>query len=274
MKLKKQGIWFWLVGVLAFLLLAGGSGCAQKKTWYKPGGGQVDFNIDDQDCRISAQEIARQATLTGEKINLKVFDQAYEACIFSRGWSLTPAAPAKSKENTPAKPRLAEIENNLVTAFGQTMMIPRIFSLVRNQQADFQGVNMQTLFFQGEDGVYLNLIFQETSARKFDPVDYPSDPPFFLFEKGEDPAKKDRLRWTVFSGDFKGTWVAGIGGYYLVDRNRRASFVVTQAISSPEGKPPAGLRLTKAQKLEVETFQGQWVGKIKTAFGACGECAN
>ena len=60
------------------------------------------------------------------------------------------------------------------------------------------------------------------------------------------------LRWTVFAGKFKGEWVAGIGAYLIVDKNRRITFVLTRNISAPENTPPGGLRLTKKQ--EVTAF--------------------
>ncbi len=36
------------------------SGCSSSLKWYKPGCTQVDFNLDNLECRISAEEIARQ----------------------------------------------------------------------------------------------------------------------------------------------------------------------------------------------------------------------
>jgi len=272
MKLKKQRVLSRAVGVGICILMLWSLGCSSKRTWYKPGAGQLEFNIDDQDCKIIAQETARQATLTGDKLDPAVLEQSYEACIFSRGWTMTPAGTENSGKTEKEPIILAEIENNRVQAFGKTMDIPNMFSLVSNQLAGFQGVDMQTLFFKGDNEVYLNLIIQETRDRKFDPVDYPAGSPFFLFEKGIDPKDDEILRWTVFAGDYKGTWITGIGAYYLVDYFKRVSFVITQSISFPKNKPPKGLRLTKIQKLEVEAFKEEWIGKVKNAFGACQEC--
>jgi hypothetical protein len=155
MKQKKQRLLYLLTSIFVCMMIMWGTGCSAKRTWYKPGAGQLDFNIDDRDCRIIAEETARQATLTGKKLNLVVLEQSYETCIFSKGWSLKPVSTGDSKERDSEKTRLAVIHNNLVQTFGRTMSIPGTFSLISNRQAGFQGVNMQTLFFKGENDVYL-----------------------------------------------------------------------------------------------------------------------
>jgi hypothetical protein len=259
------GLLFWIVTVFVCVCLLG-SGCSSKTIWYKSGAGQLDFNIDDMECSIMAKEIARQATLTGKMIDLEVFKKTYESCIYARGWSQTPVDTDISAKNSIKKTRLAHIEDNVVTVFDHTMTIPKTFSLLNDQPANFQGVNMHTLFFQGENGVYLNMIFQETKQRKFEPLDYPSAPPFFLFEKGSGVNGDEKLRWTLFAGEFQKIWIAGIGAYYLVDDYKRISFVLTRPISSPAEKPPGGLRLTKVQKLEVEAFKDRWIEAVKQRF--------
>ena len=76
---------FFLCGVLFWTF-----GCASSRMWYKSGCNQVDFDLDNQECRRIAEEISRQATITGKKINLDVFSTSYNNCLFSRGWTHTP----------------------------------------------------------------------------------------------------------------------------------------------------------------------------------------
>jgi hypothetical protein len=262
--IRKTGLLFLIVSVFVCAPLWG-TGCSPKKMWYKQGAGQFDFNIDDIECRIMAKDAARQATLIG-KIDLEVFAKSYESCIYARGWSTTPAESGISAKSDTKKIRLAQIEDGVVTVFGRSITIPETFSLINDQPGGLQGVNMHTLFFKGENGIYLNMISQETMDRVFEPIDYPSTPPFFLFEKGFGMDGDDNLRWTVFTGEFQGVWIAGIGVYYLIDDYKRLSFILTRPISSPAGKPPSGLRLTKVQKLEVEAFQARWIEMVKQGF--------
>lgn len=242
------------------------SGCASSSNfWYKPGHSQVDFDIDHRECRMIAEEIGRQATLTGEKINPGVFATTYNNCLFSRGWTHTPPGVEQKKGQAVV---LAEVSGNCISVFDRQLSLPPELHLISNQITGFEDVSVQTLVFQGEGPVFLNITLQQTLSRQFDPIEYAVNEPFFVFEKGTAKAGGGQVNWTVFSGDFKGNWVAGIGAYYLADKNKRISFVLTQAIQSPMESPPEGLRLTKRQKLEVESFSDQWLEEIKTAFGA------
>ena len=67
--------------VVIFLL----SGCAKQKLWYKAGNNSVDFDLDNQECVRIAKEVGRQATITGEMLNPKVFNSSYNNCIFTIG---------------------------------------------------------------------------------------------------------------------------------------------------------------------------------------------
>ncbi len=192
-----------------------------------------------------------RATLTGEKIDIEIFNRVYHNCILSKGWTHTPPG-SKLKKGTAVT--LAEIHGDIAVVFGHRLKIPPGLNLVSNQISGFQDLRMQSLFFRGDGPVFLNMIVQETLSGKFEPIDYPVNDPFFMFEKGTDEKNPDRLRWTVFAGQFKGEWVAGIGAYLLVDKTRRITFVLTRNISDPEKAPPGGLRLTKKQKKEVSAF--------------------
>jgi len=242
------------------------SGCAKQKLWYKAGNNQADFDLDNQECVRIAKEIGRQATITGEMLNFGVYNISYNNCIFSRGWTQTPPGTQQKK----VKPvQIAKVEDNKIHVFDRLLTLPIDFQLINNKIAGFQDVRIQTLFFKGKGPVYLNVTMQETLSRQFDPGEYPVINSFFIFEKGKTMTgrKKMPINWTVFSGDFKGMWVAGIGAYYIVDKNKRINFVMTKDIPSQNETPPEGLRLTKIQKQAVESFSDQWVEKIETAFG-------
>ncbi|WP_300464831.1 hypothetical protein [Desulfobacula sp.] len=252
--------YFSLFGVVLLV-----SGCASPQLWYKPGHSPVDFDLDHQECLRMAEEIGRQATLTGDRINLEEYNTSYNNCLFSRGWTHTP--PGKEQKKGPAV-ALAQVKGDRIHVFDRQMTLPPGFDLVSNQIAGFEDVRMQTLFFQGEGQVFLNILIQEALSRKFDVIEYPANDPFFIFEKGTAEQDKRPVNWTVFSGDYKGDWVAGIGAYYFVDDHHRISLVMTSAIASPGEAPPRGLRLTKTQKLAVDAFSEQWLENIKRALDA------
>jgi len=248
--------------VVIFLL----SGCAKQKLWYKAGNNQVDFDLDNRECVRVAKEVGRQATITGEMINPKVFNTSYNNCIFSRGWTHNPHNPPGTQQKKIKPVQLAKVKGNEIHVFDRFLTLPVDFKLINSQIAGFGDVRMQTLFFQGEGPVYLNMTFQETLSRQIDPLEFPANDPFFVFEKGKAGRKKMPLDWTVFSGDFKGTWVVGIGAYYLADKNKRINFVMTKDIPSQKKPPPQGLKLTKIQRQAVESFSDQWLERVKTAF--------
>jgi hypothetical protein len=254
---------WWYFSLFGVVLLV--SGCASPQLWYKPGHSPVDFDLDHQECLRIAEEIGRQATLTGDRVNIEVYNTTYNNCLFSRGWTHTPPG-SEQKKGPVAVP--AQVKGNRIHVFDRQMTLPPGFDLVSNQIAGFEDVRMQTLFFQGQGPVFLNIMIQQTRSRQFDVIEYPANDPFFVFEKGTGEVDKRIVNWTVFSGDFKGDWVAGIGAYYFVESQQRISFVMTKAIDSPRRDPPKGLRLTKIQKLAVDAFSDQWLGTIKHAFDA------
>ncbi len=257
-KCKKMGIFSFYCVLILFL-----SGCASPKLWYKPGRSQVDFDVDNQECLRVAEDMGRQATITGKKIEPDVFTNTYNNCLFARGWTHTPPG-AEQKYVKVVK--LARINGNTVTVFNQHLLLPSGFKLINNQITGFEDVRMQTLFLQGAGPVFLNINIQQTLSRQFDSIDYPVNEPFFVFEKGRDKSCKPPVNWTVFAGDYRGEWVAGIGAYYLIDKNKRISIVLTRAIPSQKSSPPPGLQLTRSQELAVEAFSDEWLGVVKAGF--------
>ena len=239
------------------------SGCGSQRSWYKPDHGQVDFNLDNQECLRIAGDMARAATLTGKKTDPEIFNRVYNNCLFSRGW--THNAPGSETTKLQAV-KLARVKGNVLSVFGRQFKLPPDFLLIRNQISGFEDVRMQTLFFRGKDATFLNIIAQQAISRKFDQIDYPVKAPFFIFDKGKYGEKKHAVTWTVFAGSIKGYWVAGIGAYHFSGLHKRISLVLTKAIHMPRTLPPEGLRLTKIQEQDVEQCASKWLEILKKTF--------
>lgn len=251
--------------VLCVLVIFMVSGCGGKsQLWYKPDHNQSDFDVDHRQCMIIAQEMGRQATITGEKPDPDVVNDVYNNCLFSRGWTHTPPdADEKKRQPHP----LAEIEKNRIHVFGDSLRMPDDFYLTGNRIGGFQDVQVQVLTMEGDGPVYLHMVIQEVVSRQFDPIDYPVKDPFFTFDRGSDTLEdKKRVNWAVVAGDFKGNWMAGIGAYLLMDNSRRINLTLTTDIPAPKQEPPAGLRLTKQQKQAVSSFSGKWLEYIRSGL--------
>lgn len=245
-------------------------GCGSSAMWYKPDHNQVDFDLDDRECRIIAEEMGRQATITGERSDPDVYATAYTNCLFSRGWTRTPpgteSLPEKDRlqagETKSAEPAvaLAGIDGQQLYVFGETIQLPDGFRVVSNQISGFQDVRQQHLVLVEDGPVVLNLVVQQTLSRQFEPIDYPVSQPFFVFDRGQEKlAGKKQLNWAVFAGDFNGDWMAGAGAFYHVSKDSRINMVFTTRIPFPNHPPPAGLRLTPPQKQAVVSFSNQWL---------------
>ena len=249
---------------------------SQQAVWYKKGAGQADFNIDDAECQIIAEQFAKEATLTKQRIDVEEYAKVYERCIYNRGWSPEPivsdAARKTNSQPAPTASPIAAWEDQQIKVFGRVFKIPKDFSLTDNRFHSWQSVKTQTLSFHTRDGMSLIVIFQAHTHRKFDSADFPANEPFFIYDKGGAPSEGRHIRWTVFAGDHQGNWLSGIGAYYLLDKDRRVTMILTTPISLPEGVPPEGLRLTRNQKDEIDEFQASWIKYIQTAFDACPDC--
>lgn len=248
--------------VMGVLLVCGG--CAAPKMWYKQGHNQADFDLDHRECQIIAEEIGRQATITGKKADLDVFAATYTNCIFSRGWTRTP--PGEEKKNVQAAP-LAKIDKTRIHVFGEKLMLPDDFTLKSNRAGGFEDVKIQNMVFEGDGPVFANIIIQEVLSRQFDAIDYPINEPFFVYDRGRDDLNGNKkVHWAVFSGEFEGNWMAGIGAYYLMGKYRRINLVLTIDIPAQHQAPPDGLLLTERQKKAVTSFSNQWLGYIKSGM--------
>ena len=254
-------------GILLLLSIVILGGCSSNAgLWYKPGAGQVDFNLDDQECRQSAQETAREATLTGKKINPELYATAYTNCLFAKGWTHTPPGTLTTTHTLPRS--MAKVEGKSIHIFDRIFELPADMVVLKNQTASTAGVQTQTIFFQGPGSAYLNLIIQHTTQRTFESRVYPVQPPLLIFDRGEQKNSKIHMNWTIFAGEFQAdTWVCGLGAYMILDKTRRITLVLTRNIAAPDTAPPPGLTLTRHQKDQVATFQNETATQLLTAFG-------
>jgi len=253
-----------LLMILLFLFI----GCATgPQKWYKPGAGQVDFNLDEIECSNTAKEIARQATLTGKKMDPLVYNDTFTNCIYAKGWSHTPPGGKIRMEKNTHPP--AQLINNRLQVGERFFSLPTEMKLLRTRTVEIPSVQTQTFFFQGPGPVYLNCVVQQSdSSRKFKERDYPLQDPLVVFDHGIYKADGATMNWTIFAGKFQSdAWVCGLGAYLILDKFHRITLVFTRDLMPPENVPPPGLTLTKAQKNQVLEFQNTQVRRLLSGFG-------
>lgn len=260
---KKHGaaVFSALLMCLLFFL----SGCGGKVQWYKPHHFQTDFDRDNLECETIAHELARQATMTGKGEDLATFIGSYNNCLSRRGWSNTPPAVQNSEGQIKSPPD-AVLAQGKIHGFGKTVAIPQGFTLLAETSQVAGPIAAQNFQWQGDDSTFIHLIYQKIAAKSFDPIDYVVVEPFFLYERGKDKNKPDLLRWAVFAGEIKKSWVVGLGSYVLTNKDKRIIVVVTRSLPPPEASPPAGMRLSKGQQEAAERFMEEWLGWLTTTF--------
>jgi hypothetical protein len=251
-----------LPAIIVVLMLAGCAGRMQH--WYNPGETQVDFDRDAQECDIIAREFARQATLTGNRQDPETYVRTYNNCLYAKGWSVLPPG---SDSPAGGPPPAAFEKNGTVKGFGEAFTVPTGFVLKSNVTRTYGPTLMQNLFFQGPEQSYINFTFQKGLTRDFAPADFPAREPFFLYEQGALRKDPDRLRWTIFFGNLKNSWVAGLGGYLLLDDRQRVLIVVTKPLPPRNEKPLPGLRLDSGQIKAMEKFRAAWLPWLKSTAG-------
>jgi hypothetical protein len=235
------------------------SGCGgQPQLWYNPGRTQMDFDRDSQECGIIAGELARQATLTGRKEDRQTFSLVYNNCINDKGWGTAPAAlPSPASANV-AQPSLARFDpDDTIEAFGRRLKVPDGFILLADGVQAHGDTILHNLLFQRGD-LFINYTVQKSLGRKFEPTAYPVSEPFFLYEHGEN-RRKPRLHWAIFSGNIEGSWVTGLGGYFLLGKRERITMVVTRPLPPATGSAPISLKLTPDQFQAIEQFREEWL---------------
>jgi hypothetical protein len=237
------------------------AGCARQQIWYNPGHSQMDFDRDSQECSIAASALARQATLTGKREDPATYVRVYNGCIHEKGWSQTP--PAESAKDSGAgrvqAQQLALLHaNGTIEAFDRRLQVPEGFVLEADGIQGREDTLLQSFLFRNGE-LFINYTFQKSLGRRFEAADYPVAEPFFLYEQGMASRKPD-VRWAVFAGNLQASWVAGLGGYFLLNKRERIIIVVTRSLPSPAERVPAGLRLTSEQFQAMEQFRDQWLG--------------
>jgi hypothetical protein len=243
-----------LTSSFLFFLLLVLAGCSGKTLWYKDGSGQAEFDRDAVECRILADELGRQDTLTGKRPALETRAKAYQQCLFAKGWSHIP--PGQSAGDGLEYQPLATVEHGTVKAFGTVLVLPDGFAMTAETDSVHGPMLMQTLSFRGPDNVFLNLVFQQSRTLSFEPIPYPVDEPFLLYERG---VTENGAQWAAFWGRVQGAWVAGLGAYRLHSRLERTTMVLIAPLPEPQGPPPPGLTLDHGQRRAMEEFMERWV---------------
>lgn len=260
----KSSIYRFMVFLIILLLMGCSTGSQE---WYRTGAGQVEFNLDDLECRTMAEETARQATLSRQRMDPLVYADAYSNCLFSKGWTHTPPGEPSRKQSNVSPP--ARFQNSRLEIFGRSFDLPARMVLLTNQTVSASSVMTQSLLFQGPGPVYLNCIVQQShGGRKFNKEDYPVPPPMVVFDQGKGKSSDGDINWTIFAGEFQpNIWVCGLGAYLLMDKFRRISLVLTRDLTSPKTMPPPGLTLTRDQNDQVTGFQESLAAPLLSGFG-------
>jgi hypothetical protein len=249
--------------IVGYFLICMLSSCGGGQMWYKQGATQADFNLDAQECEIIAHELARQATVSGERENLEVFIKSYNNCLFLKGWSHIPPNQ-KAGNQKQANFNLAKINQNSIEAFGKRFNLPKEFKLLKENKSVFGPTLIHSFFLQGTGPTFINLIFQQSLDLDFEPADYPVEEPFFLYDRGSEEEKN--IRWSVYCGQINDEWIVGLGSFFLISEKERIILIVTSPLPQQTTPPPKGLRLTKKQKDATEKFVKSWKEWILNTF--------
>lgn len=188
------------------------------------------------------------------------FATTFNNCLYRKGWHNAPLASSAMPGAEP--PRLARPEPTMVHGLGRTIALPEGFTLLTDSVRVLGPTAVQTLVFMGKDTTYLTLVFQQSAEKVFADIDYLVAEPFFLYNRGV-AERHSPLRWALFAGQTRDTWITGLGGYLLVNKKERLTLVLTRPLSAPEARPPTGLRLSRNQHEEVEKFQAAWLPWLK-----------
>jgi hypothetical protein len=240
--------------IICYFLICMLCACGAGPMWYKQGATQADFNKDEQECLLIAHELARQATVSGERENLEIFIKSYNNCLFQKGWSHIP--PTQQNTSTGTNTILAKIDQNCIQAFGKKISLPAGFKLLNENKRVFGPTLIHSFFFQGPGPAFINFIFQQSLDLNFEPADYPVKEPFFIYDKGCE--KEENIRWSVYCGQIKNEWIVGLGSFILIKDSQRIIVVITSPLPPRTSPPPKGLRLTKNQKDAAERFETKW----------------
>lgn len=243
------------------------TGCGSNQIrWYNPGHNQADYDRDVQECTLIAEEMGRQATLTGKMIDENAFHMSYINCITAKGWSSTPppqAQPTTPQNNQTVANIARRDADGTVHGFNLAFPIPNSFVIIANHQESHGPTSAQVILLRGPDETYINLMFQQVQNYHFMATDYPVKKPFFLYNRGDKEESSEYLRWATFCGELQDQWMVGLGAYILADKEQRITLAVTHLLPSQQGAVPEGLRITANQHLAAEKFEAEWVAWLQ-----------
>jgi hypothetical protein len=252
---------------LVFLLLAG---CAtHSEIWEKAGGGsQHIFDLDSRECAYIANQVALQQSETGKKADPAFFSQAYSECLDAKGWHRKPAAAEPEPEIMPdTVQQLAEvITPTTVKGFAQTITVPDTYKMLSHKRMQSGPTLLEQFFWQGQDGSFINILFQENLSTTFEKQPYPVIEPYMLYTSGEGEKAGEKLQWATFFGQTDSNWVMINGAYYYVSKKERIIIVITKSLDQPSGAIPEDAALARNQYLQIEAFSEQWQRWLNQQF--------
>jgi len=246
---------------LFLAILLGVLGCGHRTIWYKKGATQWDFNRDEQECIALAHKLAREATVGEKKENILVFLQAYQQCLFNKGWS--PVPPQRVQEVIKRK-RISyhlDLSSHVLVAFNRQIPLPSNIVFLRETRRSYGPTLIYSLFFRGKGNTFLNLILQESLERAFKDIPYPVQPCYLIYDRGS--FRDRRIVWASYFGRIKGYMVMGFGAILRFSSRQRLILVVTSPMPPARGKKPAYLHLAENQMRAIESFTARWSKWVK-----------
>lgn len=258
------------LGIVLLLVAAMSTfGCAlwEEDKWYKTGAYQTDFDRDSHECEEVVKSLVTDPH--SGKMDLLEYITSYNSCLFFKGWGLTPPEAAVGPgegQKVEGESLLADYQGDTVTAFGVSIEIPGDLTLVKREVQRVGPTTVENFFWQDPGKrAFINLLLQESGPLSFMKQPYPVQPPFFVYSPGK--AEFKNLSYTVYSGEFRGSWVGGLGAYYMVNDRQRFILVVTTDLPQQSGPVPSNLRLTKEQHLAMKEFSAKWEPWVQAQFG-------
>ena len=254
--------------ILCLILLLFG-GCTHVETWEKVGGSQYIFDLDSRECAYIANQIALQQSETGRKADPLIFSQAYSECLGAKGWQRKTAAvePQQLGSVPPAPRQLAEaLSNTSVKGFGQTITVPDSYTMLTNKRFQSGPTFLEQFFWQGKDGTFINILFQENLAANFAKLPYTVEEPYVLYTSSKREQGGERLQWATFFGQADQDWVMITGAYYYASKKERIIIVITSPLAQPSGEVAERAVLARNQYLQIEKFSKQWQNWLDQQF--------
>ncbi len=260
----REGLFLFAI-ILLFLMVTLLS-CAKKSMWYKKGASQWDFNRDEQECLAIAHRLARQDTVGERRENFLVFIQAYQNCLYSKGWS--PISPYEKKMLTsPLRiPYKLDMASHAVYVFGKRIALPSHVVYMRASKRIYGPTIICSLFFRKGRATYLNLIFQKSLERAFKKIPFPVPSNYVVYDRGRISSRD--IEWASYFGKVRGYMIMGFGAMVRLSYYQRIILIITSPLPSPLQTPPPFLHLAKNQMEAIESFTSRWKKWIFHVFSS------